>query len=505
MPNTSILFNPELDERQLDSEADKVDERLQEVGENVGATIDADINAPDDLGGGMGGGAGGGGGGGPGAAELAEGVGALGGKIPAPVAGVAAAAALPIAIAGGVGTAMLGAMTDASARLQTDNKLLGIAVDNFFREPGNILSENVTRPLAEGLLDQSVEFDEALREGDTAGAAEAALGATTEEDPLGQRIGGILGGAGGALGGAFAGAKAGGALGATVGSIIPGAGTAAGGAVGAVGGAIVGAIGGSQIGNRVGQAIAKKIPEFPDWKDDIIDLFPGWLQNSPGIIPTFPDWRSFIPQFSWPSLPQPPQWPSLPQPPQWPSLPDPPEFPPFPGWPDIPTPNVDFDLGASVDISGSVEDLIDGRINVDSIVDEAQSRLNVSGGGGGSEPSGPGGGVDLGTGFPGLQSGGRVTETGVAEVHRGELVSDPDRLVSELADAITGGASRPTAGGGGPTVDTSDVENKLDRLHRDMQQLRRALDVSVEVDGETIARAAANGQRDRVNDTDPLA
>jgi len=494
MPSTSVLFNPELDERQLDSEADKVDERLQEVGENVGATIDADINAPDDLGGGVGGGAGGGGGGGPGAAELAEGVGALGGKIPAPVAGVAAAAALPIAIAGGVGTAMLGAMTDASARLQTDNKLLGIAVDNFFREPGNILSENVTRPLAENLLDQSVKFDEELREGDTTGAFERLIGNTGEENTTGTRAGGLLGGIGGALGGAFAGAKAGGALGATVGSIIPGAGTAAGGAVGAVGGAIVGAIGGSQIGNRVGKAIAKKIPEFPDWKDDIIDLFPGWLQNSPGIIPTFPDWRSFIPQFSWPSLPQPPQWPSLP---------DPPEFPPFPGWPDIPQPEVDFDLGASVDISGSVQDLIDGRINVDSVVDEAQSRLNLPGGGGDAEPTGPGGGVgDL---LPSMQSGGRVTRSGVAEVHRGELVSDPDRLVSELADAITGGASRPTAGGDGPMVDTSDVENKLDRLHRDMQQLRRALDVSVEVDGETIARAAANGQRDRVNDTDPLA
>lgn len=59
----------------------------------------------------------------------------------------------------------------------------------------------------------------------------------------------------------------------------------------------------------------------------------------------------------------------------------------------------------------------------------------------------------------GLQSGGRITQTGTARVHRGELVASPDRLVSDLAAAIS------QAGGGG---DSSRVVSELQRLRDEL-------------------------------------
>jgi hypothetical protein len=90
-----------------------------------------------------------------------------------------------------------------------------------------------------------------------------------------------------------------------------------------------------------------------------------------------------------------------------------------------------------------------------------------------------------------------VTESGTATVHRGELVTDEQRLVSELADAI---GVRDGGGGGG---DMSGVEQRLDRLSTQLRRLESALDVTVEVGSEEIARATADGRRNRVADTDP--
>jgi hypothetical protein len=80
-------------------------------------------------------------------------------------------------------------------------------------------------------------------------------------------------------------------------------------------------------------------------------------------------------------------------------------------------------------------------------------------------------------------------------------VSDPDRLVSELAQAV----DSATGGGGATEVDMSAVENKLDRLNRNIKRLERAFNVTLEVGQEEIGRAALEGQRSGVSDTDPLA
>jgi hypothetical protein len=159
-PTEQITFAPEISERDLDREVGQIDDQLASVGEDVPVSFDQEeLDSLSPPGGGAAAGGGGVGGAGAGAGAAAG----LAGKIPKPVAGVTAAAAVPIALAGGVGLGLLSAMQSASARLQTDTKLLGIAVDNFFREPGNILSENVTRPIVSEFLSFSVDFDEALR------------------------------------------------------------------------------------------------------------------------------------------------------------------------------------------------------------------------------------------------------------------------------------------------------------------------------------------------------
>jgi len=110
--------------------------------------------------------------------------------------------------------------------------------------------------------------------------------------------------------------------------------------------------------------------------------------------------------------------------------------------------------------------------------------------------------LDINFGAVGLQSGGRVEQTGMAQVHRGELVADPDRLVRDLADAV----DTATGGGGGGTMDTAPIERKLDTLHRDLQRLASAMDnMTIEADREVIGRVAQDGLRNGNTDTDPLA
>jgi len=457
MPESSIVFAPELDERQLDREMRGIDDSLSDVASDVPASFDskrgvqslrgdleeatdeltanieADMDSLTPAGVGGVGGAADGGGGGAGGAAAAEGAAAMAGKIPKPVAGVAAAAALPVALAGGVGAGMLSAMQSSSARLQTSVGLLNTAKETFWRPYGDELG-TFLRPFSKGVLSKARENEQIVREqGVGAGIENALTGDNPAETGMLQRFTGGLGTGAGMLAGGKAGAMAGGALGAAVGSVVPGIGTAAVGTVGAITGAIVGAIAAAPIGGRVGSAIGGAI-------DGAMDKF-SW--------PEFPEfsWPT-LPQFNWPSVPDFPGWPDIPQF-NWPSIPE------FPGWPDIPS---------------------------------------FGGGGGG------GGDSDIfGIDIPGLQSGGRVRQTGAANVHRGEMVGSPEQLVSELAAAVNDS--------GGQTVnaqmDTKNLESKLDRLHRDLMNLRSAMDVTVQVGEETIARAATNGQQNRLMDTDP--
>jgi len=467
MPSEQITFAPSVDERQLDRETDQVNDQLQQVGEDVPVTFDTE-----DMDGLTPAGSGGLGGGGVGAGQAA-GVGALASRIPEPIAGVSASAALPVALAGGVGVGLLSAMTSASARLGTDVSLAKQAAKNFFREPGNVLSENVTRPLAKSLLGVSTQFDEIAREEGLGEAIEFALTDREPDSEQGFRPGAAVGGGVGLFAGAKAGAFAGGAAG----SVIPGAGTAA----GALVGGIVGAIGGTAIGSRVGEAIRNKIgeaiPNFPGWPD-VSGLWPGW----PAIGDLWPGWPNV--GRLWPGWPNIgslwPGWPNITG--DWPGWPD--VMDSWPGWPEV-NPG---------DIVGRVFPKIDPGQIVDKIT------------GGGRDNNGNNGNngfldlifdaVDSG------QAGGRVRQSGLAEIHQGELIADPDRLVRDLADAV----DTATGGGGGGTMDTAPIERKLDTLHRDLQRLASAMDnMTIEADREVIGRVAQEGLRDGNNDTDPLA
>jgi hypothetical protein len=191
-----------------------------------------------------------------------------------------------------------------------------------------------------------------------------------------------------------------------------------------------------------------------------------------------------LPGFSWPDLPD-FSWPPLPRF-QWPTLPDPPEFdiPEFPGWPTIPQPP-DFS-NLRLDLPPFLERFTDGDVNRNTGTVQPQR--------------GTGGGANERTGStsPSIQTGGRITETGMAEVHRGELVADPDRLVSDLAEAV----NRAGGGGGG---DVQRLESKLDTLHRDLRQLQSVMSqMTIEVDRETLGRVASEAERDLLTDTDAL-
>jgi hypothetical protein len=96
-----------------------------------------------------------------------------------------------------------------------------------------------------------------------------------------------------------------------------------------------------------------------------------------------------------------------------------------------------------------------------------------------------------------LQTGGRITQTGLAQVDRGELVTDEQRLVDELASAISTSTN-------GSEADTSAIEDKLDRLNRNINRLASEMrGMELRTDSETIGRVASEGQRQRVADSDP--
>lgn len=161
MPTESIVFDPLIPDRELDQQADKVDQRLAESGQinpELGE-VQGELGL-DGIGGVGGGGGGMGLGGGAGRAGAAAG---LASRIPKPVAGVTAGAALPAALVGGVGVGLLSAMQGASARLKTSTTLLGQAWNNVFRPLGDDLDKLFVRDLVQDLVDITEDFEETYR------------------------------------------------------------------------------------------------------------------------------------------------------------------------------------------------------------------------------------------------------------------------------------------------------------------------------------------------------
>lgn len=159
---SSILFNPEVNERALNREVKQIDQSLDQAGE---ITPQFDDGALGDLGGGGGGGRPGGLGTGG-----AVGAGALASRIPKPISGVTAASALPVALAGGIGVGLLSAMHGASARLQTSTSLLGQAWNNVWRPIGDRVDELFVRDAVMDVVRATQDFEETWRSGNEMGA-----------------------------------------------------------------------------------------------------------------------------------------------------------------------------------------------------------------------------------------------------------------------------------------------------------------------------------------------
>lgn len=513
MPSSSILFSPELDERELDKEVGQIDDRLDSVGEDVPVNFDAedmDGLSPAGMGGGGGGGVGG-----------AAGAGAIASKLPGTVSGVVSSAAMPIALAGGVGLGMLAAMQGASARLQTSVSLLGQAWNNIWRPLGDNLDDLLVRDAVEDIVEATKPFGDVVESdgvivglsylGDKAksGFTDAMTNAFTGggininlEDAI--DIGAVLGISPAAIGITLA-ENAIISVDNWLQKNLPDFESVS-------ASALLGAIPFPVIGAGL---LLKEldIPSFPDnfWPDKPKlpeNFLPDPLSWAPDTLPdplswapdTLPDPLSWAPDtlpdpLSWApnTLPDPLSWApdTLPDPLSWApdTLPDPLSFPSN-FWPELSVQDViqglrDGDGGGNGGTDDATGD--DGRpprdLDRGSPEDDSPTESPNTGYTGPAE---------------GLATGGRVTQTGLAEVHRGELVSDPDRLVSELASAV----SQSTGGQQRASMDTSSIERKLDDLNRN---LKRAMnrDVVVQVGEEEIARATSNGKRHRVADTDP--
>lgn len=456
---TSITFSGELDERAIDREVDALNRRLQEAG-NIEINT---VGGPGGVGG-MGGGVGGGmaGGDGMGLSDIAEGVGGLQGALEARMpkaigsAGGMAAKAAPVALAGAVGVGMLSAMHSASASLQTSASILGNSWNRVWRPIGKEVDQLFVRDAVEEVSEATRQFESTMRSEGLAVAA-GELTATLAGD--------AVSGIGNAIQNSIEGQLSRGPVGQFQSLAGPlgefGPGLFVGGVAGATGrspGQVRDAIG--QIPSILQNAVSdfswpKEALRWPGWPNDALN-WPGWPQGA----------------LSWPGWPQGAlSWPG------WPT-----EATQLPGdfWPDI----------GAVDVLGTVFP----AVRAGQIVNEVFGSVDIGFGNdrdaSGSNPM-----------IPSLQTGGRIVQTGVAKVDRGEMVADPDRLVSDLADAInqTGGG-----GGGSADVDTSTLESQLNNVERELRRLQNALDITVEIGEETVARAAAQGKRDRISDSNPM-
>jgi len=502
----SITFTGELDNRSISREVDQLNRRLQEAG-NI--EVKAEGGAPGGVGGG----------GDTSLADLNEGIGGLGDslkqRMPKSIsaAGGVAAAAAPVALAGAVGMGMMSAMTSASASLQTSATMLGNAWNRVWRPIGERVDDLFIRDAVEGLAEDTRQFEQLMREGREGEALETLVtGNMPGETDRRTRAAGLLGPGAGLLGGAFAGAKVGAAGGAALGSVIPGAGTAAGGTAGAVIGGAAGAIGGTAIGGRIATTLEQKLGNvnLSDLGDRIAgaystayediraagsefatnvrnvdpqDLWTGavelgeWLwSGSIGLGEWM--WSGAVPLGKW-------MWSEAIEWGQW-------MFQGAINW-------GRWMFSGAVGLgrwmfSGAVDmgewmwsgtmDFADRVVGDIDIAEYVRGSLGLGG-----EPDE-------------AAKGGRVAKTGLAKVHKDEFIGDADRLVGELAGAMSD-AVDGSGGGGGTSVSTDGMERRLDRLHDDLRRLERALSVEVNIGDETVARAAANGQRHGISDSNP--
>jgi hypothetical protein len=145
------------------------------------------------------------------------------------------------------------------------------------------------------------------------------------------------------------------------------------------------------------------------------------------------------------------------------------DIPEFPGWPDL-----DYDIPQFPGWGGFVPDL-DWSDFVNSFNPLSASVTSSS--------------------VPEADTGGLVEQTGTAIIHEGERIV-PEAQVSDRGPA-------PVETTVNANMDTSSIEDKLDRLHNDLRQLRRAMDVTLEVDKETLGRATSDARDNRMADTDP--
>jgi len=521
MPAQSIVFSPELDERQLDRETDTVDELLKEVARDVPLTFDAEEPEVDGVSGGAVGG-GGVGGGGVGAGTAAG----LASRIPKPIAGVATKAALPVALAGAVGAGLVGAMTDASSRLQTTASILGQAQDNVFRPLGDELSDGI-RPAILDIKDATEDFEETYNEGNKTGALLDLFQDLKGEGGL--AIDFALGTGDGEGGGFFQ----------SVFERFEVSDAATGGPLGPI----------FEFGESAGAELASRIagsfswPEIPDvdLNDYVTDVSLPEFVTSVNLrsfvedvdLGSFVDGvnlRSFVDGVSLGdfvtnvnlgsyvtgvslssyvggvdlddyvgsvSLGDYVTGVSLGDyldVPDWLSSGEQPEPQPTPP---VTRPPRDLDRRDDDDDRTDTND--DDGLDAGGFGDELGGDPADSGGG---IPSGGGAGAGGGTGGGTIAAtGGFVSASGRATIHEGERIL-PESQVSDRGEASFDPSSiaegiRRAGGLGG---DMSAVEDKLDRLHRDLARLERAFDVTVSIDGRDVAKATA-----AQSNTDPIA
>lgn len=495
---SSILFNPEINDRALDRQARKIDSRLQESGE-ISPQISGGVGQMGGIAGGPGMGAEAGGMGGRlgGIQDRLGGIGrTLSSKLPGTMAGVSASATMPVALAGAAGVGMLAAMHSSSARLQAVTGMLGTATNLFFRPFGNFLGEQL-RPFAKGGIEMASNFNKiasskglAVGVEYLAGTALRGLGSTInsaiglDTQDAGDLITGTVSAAGLIVGGVK--------LTSLVSSV--GVTTLLTGGISA-GVLITGTVAASSL--IVGTVAARSVIEGEIGARDVVvgtigagALVTGALKVGGLITGTLGVGGLITGTVSAGTL-------------------------------IVGTMAVSSVLVGTVAIGNyltgqtlGARDLVEGNIDLwTNVIDWSKKWLwggiidwgvksiwdfiNVPG-----EPR------DLGSGgniVPGLQSGGMVTSSGVAEVHRGEIVADPDRLVSDLASAIES-AGGGTTSGGRVEADMSGVESELKALRRDVKRLSRAMQsMRFEADGEQLGRFVSESGQEQVFDSNPLA
>lgn len=162
-PRESIVFESEIDPSSLRDSTDEIDQSLEGAGE---IEIDADtgqldgLEAPSmdaDLGIG-------GGGGDDESAEALAGIDRqLERRLPVKQAGVAAAAVLPVALAGSIGTSIAKNLFQASSRLQTSSSILSSAWNSFWRPIGDDLDQLFVRDAVTGMRRDLQQFEREYR------------------------------------------------------------------------------------------------------------------------------------------------------------------------------------------------------------------------------------------------------------------------------------------------------------------------------------------------------